>query len=250
MKQQVEKEITSDVKKRMEAETWCGPTNHNLPLTKFHQLNTKKWNEYLLLSVFQKNFIIGQTVLNVGGGNGLEAEFILSHGVDSVVLGDIAPGQLASAKIRIEQHKLQNLELLLCDAEILPIKNKGFGIGLIFFALHHFPNHKNALNELCRVSKTAVIIDVMNCGLTRFLNKFGFFLKEGNLIVNRVNESEVQQFLIDNNLTFTIQYFFIPPYYGDNRIIIRGICITEKIVNFVISKKSHHCQFFWKCCYY
>jgi len=240
----LEGSISPDEKKKMEADTWCGPTNHNLPLTQFHELHTKKWNEYLLQSVFQKDVFQGQTVINVGGGNGQEAEFILSRNVDSVVLVDIAPGQLASAKLRIEQHKLQNLQLILCDAENLPIMNKRFGIGLIFFALHHFPFHQNAVNELCRVSNKVVIIDIMNCGLTQFLNKFGLFLKEGNLIVNRVNESIVRQFLIDHNLTFTIQYFFMPPYYGNNRILIKGICIAEKIINFLISKNCSVAKFF------
>jgi 16S rRNA G966 N2-methylase RsmD len=244
MKQFLEGDISSDEKKRMEAETWRGPTNRNLPLTKFHQLHTKKWNDNLLMSVFQKDFLHGQTMLNVGGGNGKEAEFLLSHGADSVVLIDIAQGQLTSAKLRIKQHQLQNLELLLCDAESLPIKNKRFGIGLIFFALHHFPFHENAVTELCRVSEKVLIIDIMNCGLTRLLNKFGFFLKEGNLIVNRVNEDTIQQFLLDSNFSFTIHYYFIPPYYGNNRIIIAGIRSGEKIVNFLISKNRFIAKFF------
>jgi len=244
MKQFFEGDISSDEKKRMEADTWRGPINHNLPLTKFHQLHTKKWDDKLLMSVLQKDFLQDQTVLNVGGGNGKEAEFLLSHGADSVVLLDIASGQLASAKLRIEQHQLQNLELLLCDAESLPIQNKQIGIGLIFFALHHFPFHENAVTELCRVSKKVIIIDIMNCGLTRLLNKFGFFLKEGNLIVNRVNEANIRQFLIDSELSFTIHYYFIPPYYGNNRILIAGICSGEKIINLLISKNHFFAKFF------
>ena len=229
----------------MEAETWCGPTNHNLPLTKFYQLHTKKWNDFFLTSSFQKDFLHRLTVLNVGGGNGQEAEFLLYRCAESVLLVDIAPKQLASAKLRVEQHKLNNLELILCDAENLPVKtNKKFGVGLIFFALHHIPCHEKAISELCRVSNKVLIIDIMNCGLTGLLNKFGLFLKEGNLIVNRVKESDIREFLINRHYTYAIHYYFVPPYYGNNRIIIAGICNGEKIINFLISKNRFIAKFF------
>ncbi len=63
-------------------------------------------------------------------------------------------------------------------------------------------------------------------------------------MVNRVNGDGIRQFLTDSTLSFSIQYYFIPPYYGDNRIIITGIRSGEKFVNFLISKNQSLSKFF------
>lgn len=187
---------------------------------------------------------INKVFLNIGGGSGKEAEYLLSNGAKSVVLIDIAPEQLSSARVRIEQSSIHNLELIRCDSENLGIKDKSCDIGLIFMALHHFPNHQNAVNELCRTSKNVIIIDIMNCGLTRLLNVFGLFLKEGPLIINRVKEESIREILQNNNVTYSIHYYFVPPYYGNTRFIITVIRYVEKTVNYIISKNRIGERFF------
>lgn len=72
-------------------------------------------------------------VINVAGGHGKEAEFLVRKGTREVVLGDIALRQLFSAKIRKEKRGLeQNIELILLDAEHLPFKEKSFDFGYIY----------------------------------------------------------------------------------------------------------------------
>jgi len=237
-------EYTSEEKKRMEAKYWKGPTDHSKPIVKKSDIRINNWNIFFLRTRFNENGLTNKVILNIGGGSGKEAEFLLAHGAKAVVLIDIAPEQLSSARVRIEQHNLENLELILCDSENLGIKEKSCDIGLIFMALHHFPNHKNAVNELCRTSKNVIIIDIMNCGLTKLLNRFGLFLKEGPLLINRVKEGQIQEILRDNNFPYTIHYYFVPPYYGNNRILFAGVCSTEKIINFLISKNRRLARFF------
>jgi ubiquinone/menaquinone biosynthesis C-methylase UbiE len=237
-------DLSSDEKKRLESETWHGKADYNLHAIKKSEIRYKNWNDYLLNSVFQKQFTQDKTILNVGGGDGHEAEFLLSRGASSVVLIDIAPGQLKSAKLRIFQHHLSNLDLLRGDAENLGIKDKQFDIGLIFMALHHFPDHEKTLTELNRVSKKLVIIDIMNCDLTKIFNRMGLFLTEGNLIINRVDEKTIQNLMHSNKFTFNIKYFFVPPYYGNNWLIFQGIGIMERTINYFIPKNRYLARFF------
>ncbi|ACL15731.1 class I SAM-dependent methyltransferase [Methanosphaerula palustris] len=244
MKQSLKRDYTSDEKKRMEAKFWKGKTDYTALPSKESDIRFNDWNTFLLDSVLKSVEINNKIILNVGGGNGNEAEFLLTHGAKAVVLIDISPGQLAGAQIRIEQRGLKNLELVHCDSENLGIKENSCDVGLIFMALHHFPNHEYAVNELCRASKNVLIIDIMNCGLTQLFNKFGFFLKEGPCLINRVKEDVIQQIFIKNNFSFTIHYYFVPPYYGNNRILIAGIRSGEKMVNFLISKNRIFANFF------
>jgi SAM-dependent methyltransferase len=226
----------------MEADFWHGPADHNAPVAQVH---TRKWEEKLLGMVLKEGFFQDQTVLNVAGGNGNEAEFLLRHGAASVALLDIAPGQLASAKTRIAQHQLKSLDILLGDAENLPVRDARLDTGFIFFALHHIPCHREALHELCRASKRTVIIDIMDCGLTRFLNKFGLFLTEfGNLVVTRGREEEMRGIILSHHASMKIRYFFIPPYFGNNRFILLGMDLMERPVNFLIQKNRTLARFF------
>lgn len=237
-------EFTSDEKKRMEAEYWKGPIDHSKTLIKISDIRIKEWNVFFLENGLKNIGFNNKVILNIGGGSGKEAEYLLSNGAKSVVLIDIAPEQLSSARVRIEQHSIKNLELILCDSENLGIKNKSCDIGLIFMALHHFPNHTNAVSELCRTSKNVIIIDIMNCGLTRLLNVFGLFLKEGPLIINRVKEESIRELLQKNNFTHTIHYYFVPPYYGNTRFFITIIKYAEKTVNSLMSKSRIGERFF------
>lgn len=202
--------------KEIEARSWKGPQDHTLESDSY----SKKWDLYLLHNSVILSSLKGKKIINVGGGHGKEAEFFLGHGATTVALIDIAPGQLDSAKRRIIQKKIHNLDLFCGDAERLPFKNKTFDVGIIFMALHHFPNHELAVKEITRVSKDVIFIDIMNCSLTRVLTKFGFFKKEWcGIEPNRVDIETIQSIFSGNNITLNLQYFLIPPYYGKNKFI-------------------------------
>lgn len=97
--------------------------------------------------------IQGKTILNIGGGSGREAEYLLKNGAQFVLLMDIAPGQLKCAQLRTKNQNIKELSLILSNAELVPVKDNQFDIGFIFMALHHFPSHDAAINELWRTSK-------------------------------------------------------------------------------------------------
>jgi ubiquinone/menaquinone biosynthesis C-methylase UbiE len=56
-------------------------------------------------------------VINVGGGYGEEAEFLLKTGAAMVALVDIAPAQLRHSRVRKQKHHLDGLECIRGDAE-------------------------------------------------------------------------------------------------------------------------------------
>ena len=202
--------------KEIEAKSWKGPQDHT---TKSYTYSTI-WEDYLCNNSVVQGMIKGKRIVNVGGGHGKEAESFLDKGASSVVLIDIAKGQLLSAKLRIIQKSISNLDLICSDAEHLPIKTKSFDIGLVFMALHHFPDHDKAINEIIRISHEIIFIDIMNCSLTKYLTKFGLFKKEWcGIEPNRINIDLIQSIFAKNNLSLEIQYYFIPPYYGKNLLI-------------------------------
>jgi len=99
-------------------------------------------------------------------------------------------------------------------------------------ALHHFPNHYNAISEVFRVADKIVFIDIMNCSLTRFLNRLGLFKVEWNgSEPNRLNIGEVNKIFVDNEKDLTISYYFVPPYYGNSIILLTIIDGMSRIVN-------------------
>ena len=204
--------------KKIEAESWRGPLNHDNPLS--HLQYATKWDNYLLNHSSALKNIKGLKIINVGGGYGKEAEFFIENWASLVAIVDIAKEQLISAKLRITQHNLKNIELFCNDAENLCFKNNTFDMGIFFMALHHFPDHEKAINQIFRVSKTVFFIDIMNCDLTKLLNRIGLFKEEWcGIEPNRIEINNIRSIFKKENKTMTIKYFFCPPYYGGNVII-------------------------------
>jgi ubiquinone/menaquinone biosynthesis C-methylase UbiE len=238
-------QLTTEKKKKMEAEYWKGKKDHNnISETVAQERNTRWEHNFLDTGINNKGIQKGKKIINIGGGHGKEAEYLLNNGASSVTIVDISLNQLTSAKMRCNQHNLKNLDMLLMDAENLGVKSKIFDIGLIFMALHHFPCHEKAILEVSRVSKHIIIIDIMNCGLTKFLNKFGLFLTEGPLIVNRVKDDEVKKIFRMQNMSYSIKYFFVASYFGNSKILINILYFIEIIINFSMSKFSPFQKFF------
>ena len=224
--------------KKIESEMWNGPSHFDVkPLSSVEKYN-KEWNDFLLEKSIENLDLNEKHIINVGGGNGNEAEFLIKNGAKKILLIDIAQGQLESAKIRIEEHKLNNLEVELGDAENLKYEDKIFDIGYIHMALHHFPDHNKSLLEICRVSKKVIFIDIMEARLTKFLNLLGFFNEEGGGIKpNRLDENKVKNILNDLGMNMKIQYFFYPPYYGNNNYILNMIKFITRFINLLMKFK-------------
>lgn len=221
--------------KKIEANSWKGPESFDVTINSISESYDKKWKNYLLQKSVEDINLKGKSVINVGGGHGEEAEFLIRKGVEKILLVDIAPGQIKSAKLRKKEHKLPNLFVELGDAESLNYTNKEFDLGFIYMALHHFPNHKKSINEICRVSDEVIFIDIMNSGLTRFFRLFGLFKEEWcGIEPNRLEKKFVNQILEKNNIKMEINYFFYPPYYGNSRSLLKMIELSAYFINQLI----------------
>ena len=123
-------------------------------------------------------------------------------------------------------------------------KDKSFDIGFIKLALHHFPDHEKAISEIIRVSNTIVFIDIMECSLTKSLNKIGLYKEEWNGIEpNRLNSKIIKNFE-KNNRGISIQYFFVPPYYGKSILLLTFIDSVSRMINFGLPKSNILSNFF------
>lgn len=78
--------------------------------------------------------IVDKNIINVGGGDGEEAEFLLKNRAGAVTIVDIAEGPLKNACVRRQKHHLDNLECVRGDAGYLPFKDVSFDLGT--FAWH------------------------------------------------------------------------------------------------------------------
>jgi ubiquinone/menaquinone biosynthesis C-methylase UbiE len=228
-------EKAEDVKK-IEAESWkCFKDFDNIQSLK--DVYESKWTKFLLKRSIKDLNLNSKTIINVGGGNGREAEFLIKNGAKNVLLLDIAPGQIECAKLRKKKHYLNNLEVELGDVEKLNHQNKKFDIGFIFMALHHFPSHQKSISEISRVSNQVIFIDIMNIGLTRVLTFFGFFKTEWcGIEPNRLKKAELKNFLEENGMKMEIELFFYPPYYSNNSIHLSFINFLSNFINYLIKK--------------
>lgn len=226
----------SDEIKRIESESWKGDDDLDVSLYSFQEMYIHRWNVLLQENSIKDVEIKGKRIINVGGGSGREAEFLLLNGASKVLLVDIAPGQLNSAANRKKKHQLENLDLELGDAESLSQRDKSFDLGYIFMALHHFPSHEDSISEICRVSEMQIFVDIMDAGLTRILNFFGLFKEEGHGIKpNRLREDEIKNILKENGMNIEIKYYFYPPYYGNKFYILYIIRFFAIVVNMLIN---------------
>ena len=221
--------------KEIESNSWKGTENFDVNLNSISEVYEKKWKNYLLQRSIEDFDLKGKKVINVGGGHGEEAEFLIKNGIEKVLLIDIAPGQIESAKIRKKEHNLHNLLAEVGDAEDLHYDGKKFNLGFIYMALHHFPSHEKSITEICRVSEQIIFIDIMNSGLTKFLGLFGLFKEEWcGIKPNRLDERIVNQIMKENNMEMEIEYFFYPPYYGNSLFLLRTLELFSRFINQLI----------------
>lgn len=176
------------------------------------------------------------TVLNVAGGRGKEAEFLIRKGCSTLVLGDIAIEQLLGAKRRKEKRRLGNMELIVLDAEHLPFRLKTFDLGYVYMGLHHAPYPYRAISELCEVSGGNVIfVDTMNPLITKILGSFGLFKKEGcGIEPNRLEEKKVKSTFDRRQTQVGISYFFVPPLYGRRDALCAAFELLGSIINLIM----------------
>ena len=157
---------------------------------------------------------------------------LLEHGAGLVVVLDLSREMLVNAKAK----GLSGAFFVEGDAENLPFKSGAFDLGYVAMSMHHLPNHKQAVMELSRTSRSVVIFDIMNPLVTKIAMRFGYGGNEGEhgeLKINRVNAKEVVQVLQHRGDQVSVRYFFDFDL-GSHLIVYRltqGFC---KLVNILL----------------
>lgn len=223
--------------KRVESEAW-GKTS----FAEIERLSAKSGHiiSGLILKRSIQDFdIVDKNIINVGGGHGEEAEFLLRNGAGAVTIVDIAEGQLKNACVRRQKHLLDNLECVRGDAEYLPFKDDSFDLGYIYMALHHLPNHARSIAEVCRVSREVIFVDIMNPILTRMLTKIGFFREEWcGITPNRLSGKYVENILIGHKLEPAVTYFLAVPTNTYNPFLTSCLISFFELTNQLINRSK------------
>lgn len=124
-------------------------------LRKFLRRHPKKQEQKRLLSIDRakrsfeliKNFITGESVLDLGGGNGLLAKEIEENLGKDVLLLDVV------------DYNLSGLPVLLCNpGERIPVGDGQVDTTVLYTVLHHSNDPVFLLNEAARVTKKRLVI--------------------------------------------------------------------------------------------
>ena len=90
------------------------------------------------------------TAVDIGTGAGFTA-FAVSSYADRVLATDIAPGMLAQTRRQAGERNITGLELVLGEAERLPLASGSAGLVTCRQAAHHFYDLPKAVGEVWRV---------------------------------------------------------------------------------------------------
>jgi ubiquinone/menaquinone biosynthesis C-methylase UbiE len=96
-------------------------------------------------------------VVVVCAGSGMDSEYLVRRGL-KVIATDISFEALQRARERARRYEL-NYDLLVADAEALPFASSSAHYAFVHDGMHHLPNPRNGVHEMCRVSSNAVAIN-------------------------------------------------------------------------------------------
>lgn len=99
-----------------------------------------------------------ESVLDVGAGSGRISNFLAGTRAGRVVAADASVAMLKMAAER--SRFLDRPEFVHADARCLPFGDREFDYVISFRTLMHLPDWQGALEQMCRVSRKAVIVDV------------------------------------------------------------------------------------------
>lgn len=115
------------------------------------------------------------TVLDVGGGHGQITEALIQNGYQTTVLGSAA-----ICRVRIQKF----VDAGLCQFAVgnvldLPYPDNAFDVVVSYRFLPHVTQWESFLKELCRVAKTAVIVDYPTVRSVNYVTPLLFQFKKG-----------------------------------------------------------------------
>ena len=100
-------------------------------------------------------------VLDVSTGAGHTALAFAPH-VKRVVATDLTPQMLDAARRLAVDRSITNIEFRLADAQALPFEDDSFHLVTNRIALHHYPDARQAVEEMARVCKRGGIVALVD----------------------------------------------------------------------------------------
>jgi SAM-dependent methyltransferase len=191
-------------------------------------------------------FIAGNSVardlcVDVGCGTGFVTSFEVKL-YRNVVAIDISSRMIEVARKRLGG--FDSLNLLVCDAELLPLKNEIANLVSISSVLHHLPRPFNSMNEISRVLKIGGFVYVTRePNFRRFRRFFDFF---DRIIVQKV--AMLVQRLLDfksripehNIIVEGLDYAKVDIHYSKGIFIEELTGFLRSMLFDVVSAYSYH----------
>lgn len=104
-----------------------------------------------------KNIVAGETVLEVGCGEGVLSVAMAKKGA-KVTSTDISEPNIVAARNYAHSNNINSVVFSLADAENLPFADNSFDVVVADNVLEHLPNFYKGLSEIKRVTKKRAII--------------------------------------------------------------------------------------------
>jgi len=122
-------------------------TNSEYKLAAWQKRYIDRIKDYLLVKDFKN-----KTLLDIATGSGYIAIEMAKLGMN-VIACDLSPQAIKNLKTYQKELSLRNLELIVCNAEKIPLKDNTVDYILANAILEHMPNEKETIREWKRILK-------------------------------------------------------------------------------------------------
>jgi 2-polyprenyl-3-methyl-5-hydroxy-6-metoxy-1,4-benzoquinol methylase len=139
----------------------------------------------------------GTVALTVGGGSGMEAQFLVEAGFD-VIASDLSLGAAQRCQERARRFNL-NIASVVADVERLPFRDRSVPLVYVHDGLHHLADPITGLTEMARVAACAIsITEPAAAAVTSLAVRLGLaraYEEPGNPVA-RIRPAEVEAALL------------------------------------------------------
>ena len=188
----------------------------------------------------------GKSILNVCCGSGMDAEFLVGEGAN-VVGVDISHGALLGAQERARRYGL-DYDLVVGDAENLPVQDDAFDLAIVHDGLHHLPSPKLGFLEMARAASYAVLLtEPARTLATALAIRMGISqaIEESGNRVHRFSNAELVDFcdqagLKQPKVSRYVMFYRQEPFklfrLFESELTFLGFVITYRLVDYFLGR--------------